>query len=710
MKQLFQNLKNGSTDLLECPCPQCRKGSLLIRTQASLVSLGTEKMLVQFSKSGLLDKARQQPEKVKEVLDKIKSDGLSSTLQAINNKLDEPLPLGYCNAGIVLEVGKDVTDYSVGDRVVSNGPHAEIVSVSKNLVTRIPDGISFEEAAFTVAGAIGLQGIRLSAPTLGETAVIIGLGLIGQLTAQLAKAHGYNVIAFDLDCNKTELAKKFGILSFVSDVPVQTVLQLTNGTGADCVIITASSPSESIISQSAKMCRKRGRIVLVGVIPLNINRSDFYEKELSFQVSCSYGPGRYDPEYELSGKDYPLPFVRWTEKRNFDAVLHCMTSGTLHVKPLISEKVQFDDTPSIYSNLSQSKSIATIIEYSRDNSLSTSRTINLQNINENLSKAGKLAIIGSGNFTKMALLPVLHKINAPIGYICSQSGTSASYLAQKYKIPLCTTDLDQVLNDANVKSIFITTRHKSHADLCIQALKKGKHVFVEKPLATNREQLQSISSFLSNTRDNISLTVGFNRRYSPLVDIVKDILGNPPPMLNMIYTMNAGPVPQSHWLQTADEGGRIIGEACHCIDLFVYIAASPVVSVCAASLGNQTNLLSDNVSILLKAKNGSLGVINYYSNGSKQYSKEKIEIFSVNSVISIDNFKSLKVSGKNFKIKKLFNSDKGHFHQFKTYLNFLDGKSELRNTISEHLNVTEASIAAIESLNQNKWVDLSYIW
>lgn len=708
MKQLFQNLQTGQTELVHCPYPQCKSGSILIQTRASLISLGTERMLVQFSKSNLLDKARQQPEKVRQTLDKIKTEGLLTTINAINNKLGEPLPLGYCNAGTVLEVGSGVTGFSIGDHVVSNGPHAEIVSVPKNLVTKIPDGITFEEAAFTVAGAIGLQGIRLASPTLGETAVIIGLGLIGQLTAQLARAHGCRVIAFDLDEKKVDLAKSLGIEAIISNNPVQSVLQSTAGTGADCVIITASSTSETIISQAAHMSRKKGRIILIGMIPLNINRSDFYEKELSFQVSCSYGPGRYDPDFEQAGNDYPLPFVRWTEQRNFNAVLHCISNGSLNVKPLITEQITFSDSPQVYDNLSSSRAIATIINYPEDKLSAPLKTILYDKNIPNTSKSNILAVIGSGNFTKMTLLPALGKIGVSVRYICSQTGTTGPYLAKKFKIPYCTTDLNTVLSDDNVKSIIITTRHRSHTNLCIQALEKGKFVFVEKPLAINREQLQNIADIIDNEK-NVSLTVGFNRRYSPLIDNIRSHLGDPPPQINMIYTMNAGAIPANHWLQNPDEGGRIIGEACHCIDLFVYLAQSPIISVCATSLGKDSNLLSDNVSILLKSENGSSAVVNYLSNGNKQYSKEKIEIFTSNSVITIDNFRLLKSFGNHSFSRKLMNADKGHFQQFNTYMNYLDGKAILRNTIKEHLNVTEASIAVIESLYKSKWIDLTFI-
>ena len=369
MKQIVQDLKSGQTILEEVPVPQVRPGCLLIKTHCSLVSLGTERMLVEFGKAGWISKARQQPEKVMQVIQKIKTDGLRPTMDAVFRKLGEPLPLGYCNAGEVIAIGKGVLGYTIGDRVISNGNHAEIVCVPENLTAKIPDEVSYEEASFTVIGAIALQGIRLINPTFGETIVVTGLGLIGLLAAQLLKANGCKVIGLDFDGRKVDLAKSFGIeaikVSSEMDVPA-AIMSHTNGIGADGVLITASTKSDEVISQAAQMCRKRGRIVLVGVIGLDIKRSDFYEKELSFQVSCSYGPGRYDEHYEQKGLDYPIGFVRWTEQRNFEAVLSAIVGGGLKVNELITERVILDEYNAIYGDMSKSGSIASIIQYPGD--------------------------------------------------------------------------------------------------------------------------------------------------------------------------------------------------------------------------------------------------------------------------------------------------------------------------------------------------------
>ena len=411
MKQIIQDLKKGDTILEEVPVPRVKAGAVLIKTTRSLVSLGTERMLLDFGKANLLQNAKQQPDKVKMVLEKMKSDGLRPTLEAIFNKLGQPLPLGYCNVGEVIAVGKGVIEFSIGDRVASNGNHAEYVCVPKNLVAKIPDNVSDEAATFTVIGSIGLQGIRLLNPTFGETIVVVGLGLIGLVTAELLLANGCNVIGFDYDEEKVKIAKDKGVLAFnpSKDLDqVKFIQSYTNGIGVDGVIITASNKSNEIISQSAKMCRKRGRVILIGVVGLNISRADFYEKEISFQVSCSYGPGRYDNEYEQNGKDYPIGFVRWTEKRNFEAILNAIEKGVLDVLPLITDRLKLSEYHKIYNDMGNSKSIAVVIEYPGNKVKQSTIEINQKSFE---GKKAVIGIIGAGNFTSSTLLPKLLMTN-----------------------------------------------------------------------------------------------------------------------------------------------------------------------------------------------------------------------------------------------------------------------------------------------------------
>lgn len=704
MKQIIQSFKTGETILEEVPAPQVSRGRVLIQTTHSLVSLGTERMLVEFGKSNLLSKARQQPDKVKQVLDKIKTDGLMPTLEAVFNKLGEPLPLGYCNVGRVIAVGEGVSDFKVGDRVASNGQHAEFVSIPKNLVAHIPDNVTDEEAAFTVIGSIGLQGIRLLQPTLGETVVVVGLGLIGLLTAQLLIANGCRVIGTDIDEAKLAMAKDWGVIPFnpkQGDV-VKFVEDQTNGVGADGVIITASAKNNDIISQSARMSRKRGRIVLVGVIGLDISRAEFYEKELSFQVSCSYGPGRYDEDYEQKGVDYPLPFVRWTEKRNFEAMLQAISSGKIRVNEMITEIIPLDDYQKIYGDIGQSRSIASILKYKAGQVLNPNRNVRLMESNFAGSK-GVLGIIGSGNFTKMTMLPALKGSGAHYKYVASNGGVTGTALAQKYGIAHSTTDYKEILKDPEVDLVLITTRHNLHAAMVIEALNAGKNVFVEKPLALNVEELNQIIQ--AQQQSGKALTVGFNRRFSPHIEQIKKIVGNAP--MNVIATMNAGAVPPNVWVHDMKTGGgRIIGEACHFIDLISYLTGSSVKSVCMNAMGVNPEENTDNASILLKYENGSTGVINYFANGSKAYCKERVEVFSQERTLIMDNFRKTEGFGTKGFSKLKTSLDKGHKAQFTRLIEKTQNGGKVLIPLEEIINTTKASFAAVESLKTGMWIEI----
>lgn len=702
MKQIIQDLKSGETNLEELPAPGVQDGQLLIQTSRSLVSLGTERMLVEFGKASIIQKARQQPEKVKMVLDKIKSDGFIPTIESVFNKLEQPLPLGYCNVGRVIAVGKGVTGFKVGDRVASNGHHAEFVTVPQNLCAHIPQNVSDEEATFTVIGAIGLQGIRLLRPTMGEVVVVTGLGLIGLLTAQLLIANGCKVIGIDIDEAKLDIAKSFGVYTCnpTKSDPVKFVHTQSQGIGADGVVITASTKSDEIIAQAARMSRKRGRIILIGVIGLNISRADFYEKELSFQVSCSYGPGRYDDDYEQKGIDYPLPYVRWTEKRNFETILTSISTGKLEVNSLITEKVKLADYKDIYDQIGSSRSIASILVYDENSNPSTS--LKLPNISFHQGK-NKIAVVGAGNFTKMTMLPLMD--TKDIKYIVSKGGLSAKALSAKYKIPFTATSYSDVLTDEEVGLIIITTRHDLHADMVCEGLKAGKNVFVEKPLALNQEDLDKIIATYQNGSN--SLIVGFNRRFSPHIQKIRSLVPVSSPK-NMIATMNAGYIPDNVWVHDMQVGGgRIIGEACHYLDLLVYISGSMIASVCMNALGNHPSENTDNASILVKFENGDNGVVNYFSNGCKSYSKERLEVFYGEKTIIMDNFRETTGYGiRNFSSLKT-RQDKGHKNQFELLIKSNREASTPVIPIEQIINVTKASFAAIDSLKTGAWVDVN---
>lgn len=706
MRQIIQDMKSGQTILEEVPVPQVKSGSVLIKTSCSLVSLGTERMLVEFGKASLIDKARQQPDKVKQVLDKIKTDGVQPTIEAVFNKLGHPLPLGYCNSGTVVAIGNGVTEFKVGDRVASNGQHAEYVCVPKNLVAKIPENVSDEEAAFTVIGSIGLQGIRLINPQLGETVVVIGLGLIGLIAAQLLQANGCRVIGIDFDEEKVQLAREkniIGINPTKGTDPVKYVLEETASYGADAILITASTKTDVVIHQAAEMSRKKGRIVLVGVIGLGLRRDDFYKKELSFQVSCSYGPGRYDDDYENRGIDYPLPFVRWTEKRNFETVLQAIAMGRIDVKSLITEEVKLDNYKEIYGDMRKHGSIASIIKYPSDSKMRT--VVEVTSLNFTGTK-GQIGIIGAGNFTSATMLPALTKSKACIRYIASAQGLSAKILAKKVGAKRATSDYHEILKDDVVDLVMITTRHNLHAPMVLDALYAGKHVFVEKPLCLNQKELgEIVTAYQMAQKNGVTLTVGFNRRFSSFAVKMKELAGKG--VKNIIATMNAGFIPSEVWVHDLKTGGgRIIGEACHFIDLCSFLTDSIVTSVCMNAMGENPEENTDNASILLRYKDGSNAVINYFANGSKSYSKERVEIYTQEKTLVLDNWRELKGYGcKGFtKMKK--SMDKGHTTQFSLLNERILRGGEALIPFCSIINTTKASFACIESLKLNKWIEI----
>ena len=737
MKQLIQDLKNGNTLLEEVPAPQGKAGSVLIKTTCSLVSLGTERMLVEFGKASLIDKARQQPDRVKEVLNKMKTDGILPTLEAVFNKLNQPLPLGYCNVGIVEEVGKGVHGFQVGDRVASNGNHAEYVCIPENLTAKIPDSVSNEEAAFTVIGAIALEGIRLCNPTFGETIAVIGLGLIGLVTAELLKANGCKVIGYDFDQQKVDMALSKGIIAFnpaQGNDPVKFVLQVTDEIGADGVIITASNKGDEIIHQAAAMSRTRGRIILVGVIGLNIRRDDFYKKELTFQVSCSYGPGRYDENYEQKGQDYPIGYVRWTEKRNFETVLNAISTGQLDVKPLITERVSLENYDEIYGDMCKSGSIASILVYPSDSKRTNTVSLNNQTFK---GQKGVFGIIGAGNFTSATIIPGMLAAKANLKYIASAGGLTAKIMAKKGNISKATSDYKEILNDPEVDTVMITTRHNLHAKMVLESLQAGKNVFVEKPLCLNAEELEQIviasgakqthpKTVIANPEergvkqshskeqiatlppvarnDGGMVVVGFNRRFAPLAQKMKQLLGEGPK--NIIATMNAGFIPSNVWIHDLEVGGgRIIGEACHYIDLCTYLAGSKVKAVCMNSMGVIPQENTDNASILLKYENGTNAVINYFANGSKAYSKERIEAYNQEKTLVIDNWRILTGYGTKGFSKMKTKLDKGHKEQFRLLVESVKTGQPII-PFDEIVNTTKATLACITSIKENRWIEI----
>ena len=668
MKQVLQNLRNGATELTEVPSPLAKRGQLLIRTRRTLISAGTERMLVDFGKASLVEKAWQQPDKVRMVLDKIGTDGVLPTLDAVRNKLDQPLPLGYCNAGVVVEVGEDVTGFKVGDRVASNGRHAEIVCVPSNLCAKVPEAVTDESAAFTVLGAVALQGIRLAQPTLGEAFVVIGLGLVGLMTVQLLRAQGCRVIGVDFDRARLGLARQFGAetVDLESDGdPVAAAMAFSMGRGVDGVLIAASTQSSEPVRQAARMCRKRGRIILVGVTGLELSRADFYEKELTFQVSCSYGPGRYDPEYEEKGRDYPLGYVRWTEQRNFEAVLEMMSEGRLDVTPLVSHRFPIRDAAKAYEAITgNAQALGVLIEYPRDaNAVSRTqeRTVPLPGAAAVRIGGPVIGLLGAGNYASSVLVPAFAKTRARLRAIASANGLTGTHLGKKFGFEQSTTDVVAVLGDPQIDTIVIATRHDSHAGYVVDALRAGKHIFVEKPLAIRPDEIDAVEEAVraagAGGRNAPILMVGFNRRFAPNVLRIKALLGTVRESKSFVMTVNAGAVPPEHWTRDPDSGGgRIIGEACHFIDLLRFLAGTPIIEhkVAAARTADAS------VTISLSFSDGSLGTIHYFSTGHRSFPKERLEIFCSGRVLQLDNFRTLRGFGwPSFKAMKLWRQDKG---------------------------------------------------
>jgi predicted dehydrogenase/threonine dehydrogenase-like Zn-dependent dehydrogenase len=705
LKQILQNLSNGETTISEVPCPRVTEGSVLISSSNSLVSAGTERMLIDFGKANMLDKARQQPDKVNMVLRKIRNDGLLTTIDAVRSKLDQPLPLGYCNAGVVLET--TVEGFSIGDRVVSNGNHAEVVRVTKNLCAKIPDNVDDESAAFTVLASVGLQGIRLIQPTLGESFVVTGLGLVGLLCVQMLRANGCRVLGIDFDSKKCEFARKYGAdivdLSKNED-PILIAKRFTNGRGVDGVIVAASSESDLIMHQAADMCRQRARIVLVGVVGLNLRRDDFFKKEITFQVSASYGPGRYDSFYEENGNDYPIGFVRWTEQRNFEAVLEMMSEGVLDVKSLVTHRYSIENAIEAYSLLNDSSALGIILSYPK---LSMS---NLKKSKITLIKSKSLmsesaspcvGFIGAGNYASRILIPAFRESGCTLNTLVSSGGVSGVHHGNKNGFISTSTDISDLWNN-EVNTVAIVTRHNSHAKQVIESLSNGKNVFVEKPLAITLEEIDLIDEAYSsaNNSTHVRLMVGFNRRFAPHVVKMKDLLTKQKSPKSIIITVNAGEIPKDHWVQdNFIGGGRIIGEGCHFIDLMRHLVGHSIEDFQATMIGGilDNEIREDKVSISLTFKDGSFGTIHYLANGGNEYPKERVEVFCENSVLKMDNYRLLKgYAYPDFKSLKLFKQDKGQKACVKA---FLDSIREGKPSPIPYDEIIESSRISIEIAN-----------
>lgn len=705
MKQLLQQLDTGETRLVDVPAPRAGPASLVVESRATVVSAGTERMLVEFGRANLLDKARQQPDKVRQVFDKVRTDGFTPTLEAVRAKLDAPIPLGYCHAGVVVEVGDRVRQFRAGERVVTNGPHAEYVRVPQTLAARIPDAVGFEAAAFTPLAAIGLQGVRLAAPTLGETVVVYGLGLIGLLTVQLLRANGCRVIGVDRDAMRLALAERFGatVVEGGAGGAADHVLAQTAGVGADAVLLTLTSQSDDPVRDAAAMSRKRGRLVLVGVTGLHLRREDFYRKELSFAVSCSYGPGRYDPEYEDAGRDYPLPFVRWTEQRNFDAVLGLMAQGSLDPTPLVTHRLAFADAPAAYDVISGSApSLGVVLDYpDRGGDAPGAAGRIVPNASVRVPAAargggrGVVGVIGAGNFAVRTLLPALQPTGARLHTIVSSGGTTGAIAAEKFGFARTSSDVDAVLESDDIDTVFVLTRHDTHARLAERALAAGKHVFVEKPLALTDDSLDRVAT--AQDASGQLLMVGFNRRFAPLTQDLRGLLRGRAGPLSVIVTVNAGAIPRDHWTQDPDVGGgRIVGEACHFVDLCRALVGAPIrdlqVMVARDAAGRT---IDDIAHLALAFVDGSTAVVHYLATGARAFPKERVECFWDGKTAVIDNWRRLRrygVAGPLWERSRAM--DKGHAEELRRWMAAVRGEQPAPIPLDELFEVSRWSVRA----------------
>jgi predicted dehydrogenase/threonine dehydrogenase-like Zn-dependent dehydrogenase len=712
MQQVTQNIRSGKLGVVSAPDPIVLPGQVLIANEASVISAGTEKMVMTLAKKSLLGKARERPDHVRRVLEKLRNEGILNTLRQVQVKLDEPMTLGYSSAGTVLACGSGVQEFKPGDRVASNGAHAGVVSVPKHLCARIPDGLDFDRAAFATIGAIALQGVRLARPQLGETAFVIGLGLIGQITVALLKASGCRVLGTDLDPSKCELALRMGADTARRDLDAAAVLDVTGGLGADAVLVAASTPSNQPIELAAETVRQKGRVVAVGLVGLDLPRRPFYFKEAEFVVSCSYGPGRYDADYEERGHDYPPAYVRWTEQRNLQAFLDVVAASGVDVASLVTHRFPIAEAEAAYRMIEKNEEpyLGIVLRYAGPGEGERRSTLELTAS----PAAGRIGVgcLGAGNFARSVLLPIIarnERLN-PVA-LCSAGDAGAPGTGEKHGFQRVTTDEAVVCEHSDVHAVFVITQHDQHARQVTRALRAGKHVFVEKPLALRLEDIDEIEAALREKGGDAPLVmVGFNRRFSPSALAAKQVFDGCDGPRTVLVRFNAGEIPPDHWVQNeAVGGGRIIGEACHAIDLATYFVGAPPVRVFAESIGGPRapRVTDDQCFITLRHADGSVSTVAYLAGGDRAYPKERVEVFGGGRIAVIDDFVRVETSvgGKRTK-KKLAQQDKGHRAEVEAFARALAEGGEAPIPWEELRAVSAASILAVRSLREGVPLDV----
>jgi polar amino acid transport system substrate-binding protein len=719
MKQLLQNLKTGEGLVADVPAPVAQPGRVLVRAAASLVSAGTERAFVELGRKSLLGKAKERPDLVGKVLEKVKSEGLLSTLQSVREKLDESHALGYSAAGTVVEVGEGVTEFRAGDRVACAGTgyaaHAELLSVPKNLCVRLPDNVDFETAAFATLGAIALQGVRLAEPTLGESVVVIGLGLIGQLAAQLLKANGCRVFGVDLDGSKVELARSLGLDDgCVAGAGVkQAVSKWSRGRGADAVLLTAATQSDEPVELAGEISRLRGRVVAVGLVGMNVPRAAYFQRELTLRVSMSYGPGRYDPEYEERGHDYPLPYVRWTEGRNLEAFLDLAAAGALQTAPLVTHRFRIEDAARAYQLISPGGGepyLAVLINYDAAREIERNVANKISNLKSQISNSQvRVGMVGAGDYARRMLLPHFRGEGVEFVSIATASGVTARDVGGRYGFARFVSGAEEVLAEEGVNLLVIATRHDTHAGLARRGLERGLDVFVEKPLALDDEELDSLLEAAARSRGR--LTVGFNRRFSPHAGEAREFFKGRRGPLSILYRVNAGRVPRTHWTQDAREGGgRIRGEVCHFVDFMQYLTGSHVERVYAESVSSddREGTDDDSVFVTLKFADGSNGTIAYLAEGDRALPKERVEVFGQGRTFVIEDYRAAAsyAAGRETRAK-LRAQDKGQREEVRAVCAALRRGGPAPIPLADLANTTRATFRILDSLRTGEPKDVN---
>ena len=720
MKQVIQYANGSELTVEEVPPPALRAGGVLVATRYSLVSTGTERTAIELAKKSLVGKALERPDLVKQVLRKVKTEGFSTTLQKVKGKLDAPIALGYSSAGTVIATAEDVDCFEVGDRVACAGAgyasHAEVVFVPKNLCVKIPDNVDFEQAAYVTVGAIAMHGVRVAEVTLGECVAVIGLGLLGQLTVQILKSAGCRALGVDIDPNKTATARDLGAdavaVRGTDDVP-QIAADFSRGRGVDATIITAATGSNDPIELAAELTRDKGRVSVVGAVKMDVPRRPYYEKELDIRLSRSYGPGRYDPVYEEHGVDYPIGYVRWTERRNMEAFVDLLSAGKVRTRELATHTFQIDDARSAYEMIGakNSEPILGILLTYPERPEKPSPTVVLKK--PTTRRTGKIGVgvIGTGNFSRAVLLPNLAKLDqVDLRAVSSVDGVEAKRAAERFGVQYATSSAEDLIGDESIDAVVIATMHDTHVDLASAALESGKHVFLEKPLAMNDDQLEQIIAARQSSQAD--LVVDFNRRLAPLTLRLKQMFRARACPLVMSYRVNAGFIPKDSWLQDPVEGGgRIIGEVCHFVDLMQYLCDAPPREVYAASAHaqNEQRTNADNTVVTLKFADGSVGTLAYTADGDPAMPKERLEVFADQSAFVIDDFRSAALyRGCKSERIKLHSQDKGHSAMLKAFVDFASGDCEPPVPFAEAVAATRATLAILESLGLGVGVELEH--